>query len=93
MDPRIQIRIHTKMSWIRNTDANFALLCVAGVRRVDGLRCLDVMREMEEGLLLLTGGRDKRGGPLLTFPQSPRRERARPEDYKKLLDYLVGVPW
>jgi triple functional domain protein len=51
------------------------------------------MREMEEGLLLLTGGRDKRGGPLLTFPQSPRRERARPEDYKKLLDYLVGVPW
>jgi triple functional domain protein len=67
--------------------------CGAGVRRVDGLRCLDVMREMEEGLLLLTGGRDKRGGPLLTFPQSPRRERARPEDYKKLLDYLVGVPW
>ncbi len=22
MDPRIQIRIHTKMSWIRNTDQN-----------------------------------------------------------------------
>jgi hypothetical protein len=66
---------------------------VTGVRRVDGLRCLDVMREMEEGLILLTGGRDRRGGPVLTLPQTTRRERARPEDYKKLLDYLVGVPW
>jgi triple functional domain protein len=52
-----------------------------------------VVKEMEEGLVLLTGGRDRRGGPLLTFPQSSRRERARPEEYKKLLDYLIGVPW
>ncbi|XP_023330642.1 triple functional domain protein isoform X4 [Eurytemora carolleeae] len=65
---------------------------LSGARRVDGLRCLDVMKEMEEGLALLTGGRDRRGGPVLTLPQNPRRERARPEDYKKLLDYLLGVP-
>ena len=73
--------------------SNLILDLITGVRRVDGLRCLDVMREVEEGLILLTGGRDRRGGPVLTLPQTPRRERARPEDYKKLLDYLVGVPW
>ena len=60
---------------------------------MDGLRCLDVLKEVEEGLVLLTGGRDRRGGAVLTFPQTPRRERARPEDYKKVLEYLLGVPW
>ena len=62
-------------------------------RLVGGLRCLDVMREMEEQLVTLTGGRDRRGASLLSFHQNPRRERAKPEEYKKLLDYLLGVPW
>ena len=62
-------------------------------RLVGGLRCLDVMREMEEQLVTLTGGRDRRGASLLSFQQNPRRERAKPEEYKKLLDYLLGVPW
>ena len=62
-------------------------------RLVGGLRCLDVMREMEEQLVILTGGRDRRGAPIISFHQNPRRERAKPEDYKRLLDYLLGVPW
>ena len=62
-------------------------------RLVGGLRCLDVLREMEEQLVILSGGRDRRGAPLLSFHQNPRRERAKPEDYKRLLDYLLGVPW
>ena len=62
-------------------------------RLVGGLRCLDVMREMEEQLVTLTGGRDRRGASLLSFHQNPRRERAKPEEYKRLLDYLLGVPW
>ena len=62
-------------------------------RLVGGLRCLDVMREMEEQLVILSGGRDRRGAPIISFHQNPRRERAKPEDYKRLLDYLLGVPW
>ena len=58
-------------------------------RLVGGLRCMDVMREMEEHLVILAGGRDRRGAPILSFPQNPRRERAKPEDYKRLLDYLL----
>ena len=61
-------------------------------RVVGGLRLLDVLREMEEQVVLLTGARDRKGTPILTFPQNPRRERAKPEDYKRLLEYLLGVP-
>ena len=62
-------------------------------RLVGGLRCLDVIREMEDHLVVLTGARDRKGTPILTFPQNPRREKAKPEDFKRLLDYLLGVPW
>ena len=62
-------------------------------RLVGGLRCMDVAREMEDQLVMLTGGRDRRGASILSFHQNPRRERAKPEEYKRLLDYLLGVPW
>ena len=57
------------------------------------MRCRDVGREVEEQLVLLTGGRDRRGGALLTLGQNPRRERAKPDDYKRLLEYLLSLPW
>ena len=62
-------------------------------RLVGGLKCSDMRREMEDQLVILTGGRDRRGAPVLSFLQNPRREKAKSEDYKKLLDYLIGVPW
>ena len=65
----------------------------SGPRRLDGLRAIDVMGVLQEQLAILSGGRDRRGGALLTFPATPRRERAKPEDYRTLLQYLLGVPW
>ncbi|XP_059088154.1 triple functional domain protein-like isoform X1 [Tigriopus californicus] len=65
---------------------------LAGRRRPDALRAVDVMGVLQEKLAILSGGRDKRGGALVTFPATPRRERAKPEDYKILLQYLIGVP-
>lgn len=59
---------------------------------MDGQRALELMPLLQERLVVLTGGRDRRGGPLLSFPASPRRERAKPEDYKKLLQYLMSIP-
>ena len=50
------------------------------------------MGVLREQLAVLSGGRDRRGGPVITFQASPRRERAKPEDYKTLLQYLFGVP-
>lgn len=63
-----------------------------GQRRSDALRAVDVMGVLQEKLAILSGGRDKRGGAIVTFPATPRRERAKPEDYKLLLQYLIGVP-
>ena len=68
-------------------------MLLAGPRTVGGLRCRDVGREVEEQLVLLTGGRDRRGGALLTLGQNPRRERAKPDDYRRLLEYLLSLPW
>ena len=68
-------------------------MLLAGPRTVGGLRCRDVGREVEEQLVLLTGGRDRRGGALLTLSQNPRRERAKPDDYRRLLEYLLSLPW
>ena len=66
---------------------------VPGPRRLDGLRAVDVMGVLQEHLAILSGGRDRRGGAIVTFPATPRRERAKPEDYRTLLQYLLGVPW
>ncbi|XP_045464356.1 kalirin isoform X2 [Harmonia axyridis] len=59
---------------------------------MDGQRALELMPLLQERLVVLTGGRDRRGGPVLSFPASPRRDRAKPEDYRRLLQYLMSIP-
>nr|CAD7453164.1 unnamed protein product [Timema tahoe] len=75
-------------SWHSSTQT----LSRVGSRRMDGLRALDVMSLLQERLAVLTGGRDRRGGPVLSFPATPRRERAKPDDYRRLLQYLLAIP-
>lgn len=59
---------------------------------MDGPRALDVAALLQERVAVLSGGRDRRGGPVLSFPATPRRERAKPEDYRRLLQYLLSIP-
>lgn len=59
---------------------------------MDGIRAAEVLPLLQERLAILPGGRDRRGGPVLLFPSTPRRERAKPEDYKRLLQYLFAIP-
>lgn len=56
------------------------------------LRCIDVMSLMQDQLAILAGGRDRRGGPIITFPSSGRRDKAKAEDYRLLLQYLMSIP-
>ncbi|VEN42847.1 unnamed protein product [Callosobruchus maculatus] len=60
--------------------------------RMDGQRGCELMPLLQERLVVLTGGRDRRGGPVLHFPANARRERAKPEDYRRLLQYLMAIP-
>lgn len=58
---------------------------------MDG-RARDILPLLQERIVYLTGGRDRRGGPLLCFPANPRRERLKPEDLRRLLSYLIMIP-
>jgi kalirin len=51
------------------------------------------MGVLQEHLAILSGGRDRRGGAIISFPETQRREKAKPEDLRDLLQYLFGVPW
>ncbi|XP_050733039.1 triple functional domain protein-like isoform X4 [Eriocheir sinensis] len=61
-------------------------------KRIDGLRAVDVMTILHEKVAYLSGGRDQRPGPILTFPASTRRERLKHDDYRPLLQYLMQIP-
>uniref|UniRef100_A0A671XKQ1 Uncharacterized protein n=1 Tax=Sparus aurata TaxID=8175 RepID=A0A671XKQ1_SPAAU len=43
-------------------------------------------------LFLPKGGRDRRGGPVLTFPARSNHDRIRPEDLRRLIAYLATIP-
>uniref|UniRef100_A0A4W3J5E4 Rho guanine nucleotide exchange factor 25 n=1 Tax=Callorhinchus milii TaxID=7868 RepID=A0A4W3J5E4_CALMI len=38
------------------------------------------------------GGRDKHGGPILTFPARSNHDRIRQEDLRRLISYLANIP-
>lgn len=60
--------------------------------KMDIVRAAEVLPLLQERLALMPGGRDRRGGLLLLFPTTPRRERAKPEEYRRLLQYLTAIP-
>nr|XP_013189026.1 unnamed protein product [Amyelois transitella] len=57
-----------------------------------GARALDVLPLLQERVAALTGGRDRRGGPIIWFPANSRRDRVAPDDYRRLLHYLTSIP-
>ncbi|XP_037067885.1 triple functional domain protein-like [Pollicipes pollicipes] len=59
---------------------------------MDGLRAVDVMPLLRDRVALLTGARDPRGGPILTFPASARRDRTGHEDLCQLMRYMYQIP-
>ncbi|KAM7356678.1 trio Rho guanine nucleotide exchange factor [Cochliomyia hominivorax] len=59
---------------------------------MDGQRARDILTLLQERVVFLTGGRDRRGGPLLCFPATPRRDRLKPDDLRRLLSYLIMIP-
>ncbi|XP_043215264.1 kalirin-like isoform X2 [Amphibalanus amphitrite] len=59
---------------------------------MDGLRAMDVLPLLRDRVALLTGARDPRGGPILTFPASARRDRTGHEDLIQLMQYMYQIP-
>uniref|UniRef100_A0AAR2K2S8 non-specific serine/threonine protein kinase n=1 Tax=Pygocentrus nattereri TaxID=42514 RepID=A0AAR2K2S8_PYGNA len=44
------------------------------------------------GTVSFSRGRDRRGGPVLTFPARSNHDRIRQEDLRRLIAYLAGIP-
>lgn len=57
-----------------------------------GVRALDIITLLQERVAFISGGRDNRGGPIVSFPSTSKRERIKPEDLKKIISYLFNIP-
>uniref|UniRef100_A0A671XK49 non-specific serine/threonine protein kinase n=1 Tax=Sparus aurata TaxID=8175 RepID=A0A671XK49_SPAAU len=67
-------------------------LCVSGFHRNEDMKAIDVLPILKEKVAFLSGGRDRRGGPVLTFPARSNHDRIRPEDLRRLIAYLATIP-
>uniref|UniRef100_W5ME09 non-specific serine/threonine protein kinase n=2 Tax=Lepisosteus oculatus TaxID=7918 RepID=W5ME09_LEPOC len=63
-----------------------------GSFRNDGIKASDVLPVLKEKVAFVSGGRDKRGGPILTFPARSNHDRIKQEDLRRLVQYLATVP-
>ncbi|XP_070303091.1 kalirin isoform X3 [Salvelinus sp. IW2-2015] len=71
-----------------DTDAFFK----TGSFRNDGIKASDVLPVLKEKVAFVSGGRDKRGGPILTFPARSNHDRIKHEELRQLVTYLSTVP-
>ncbi|XP_038850431.1 triple functional domain protein-like isoform X1 [Salvelinus namaycush] len=56
------------------------------------MKAVDVLPILKEKVAFISGGRDRRGGPVLTFPARSNHDRIRTEDLRRLIAYLAGIP-
>ncbi|XP_068458153.1 kalirin-like isoform X2 [Clinocottus analis] len=67
-------------------------LATAGSGKAECVRAVDVLTVLREKVAFVSGGRDKRGGPILTFPARTNHDRIKQEDLSLLVIYLATVP-
>uniref|UniRef100_A0A4W5JUT2 Trio Rho guanine nucleotide exchange factor a n=1 Tax=Hucho hucho TaxID=62062 RepID=A0A4W5JUT2_9TELE len=58
----------------------------------EDMRAMEVLPILKEKVAFLSGGRDRRGGPVLTFPSRSNHDRIRADDLRSLIAYLAGIP-
>ncbi|XP_067366438.1 triple functional domain protein isoform X5 [Channa argus] len=64
----------------------------SGFHRNEDMKAIDVLPILKEKVAFLSGGRDRRGGPVLTFPARSNHDRIQPEDLRRLIAYLATIP-
>ncbi|KAJ8282297.1 hypothetical protein COCON_G00048160 [Conger conger] len=74
------------------TDSDTDAFFKTGSFRNDGIKASDVLPVLKEKVAFVSGGRDKRGGPILTFPARSNHDRIKQEDLRRLVTYLSTVP-
>ncbi|XP_067266679.1 kalirin isoform X3 [Chanodichthys erythropterus] len=74
------------------TDSDTDAFFKTGSFRCEGIKASDVLPVLREKIAFVSGGRDKRGGPILTFPARSNHDRIKQEDLRRLVTYLSTVP-
>ncbi|XP_064646133.1 triple functional domain protein-like isoform X3 [Lineus longissimus] len=64
----------------------------SGTRRSETVRAAEVVPLLRERIAFLSGGRDRRGGPVLTVPSQAQPDKVPYDDLKTLMLYLASVP-
>ncbi|XP_046887928.1 triple functional domain protein [Hypomesus transpacificus] len=64
----------------------------SGFHDHEDMKAIDVLPILKEKVAFLSGGRDRRGGPVLTFPARSNHDRFRQEDLRRLITYLAAIP-
>ncbi|KAM8904892.1 kalirin-like isoform 3-T3 [Spinachia spinachia] len=67
-------------------------LPTAGSGKAECVRAVNVLTVLREKVAFVSGGRDKRGGPILTFPARTNHDRIKQEDLSRLVTYLATIP-
>ncbi|KAM4608414.1 LOW QUALITY PROTEIN: kalirin-like [Polymixia lowei] len=75
-----------------SNDSDAEAFFKTGSFRSDGIKASDVLPVLKEKVVFVSGGRDKRGGPILTFPARSNHDRIKQEDLRRLVTYLSTVP-
>lgn len=58
---------------------------------MDGIRALDLLPLLQDRFAFLSGV-DNRGGPIIFFPATQKRERLKPDDVRRVISYYIGIP-
>ncbi|XP_050988346.1 triple functional domain protein isoform X3 [Labeo rohita] len=83
------------VGFVRNRQGRLTEWCPAydkGFHRNEDMKAIEVLPILKEKVAFLSGGRDRRGGPVLTFPARSNHDRIRQEDLRRLIAYLAGIP-
>lgn len=55
------------------------------------LRAFDLLPLLQERFAMVTGGRDRRGGSIIYLPATPKRDRIKLDDYRRLFSYMINI--
>ncbi|CAH3018961.1 unnamed protein product [Porites evermanni] len=75
-----------------SSDSDLSSIFGAGDGRWEGLRAKDIIELLQDKIAILYGGKDRRGGRIITFPARSRAAEIDRVSLTRLLTYLASIP-
>ncbi|XP_020600716.1 triple functional domain protein-like isoform X7 [Orbicella faveolata] len=75
-----------------SSDSDLSSIFSSGEGRWEGLRAKDILDLLQQKIAILYGGRDRRGGPIISFPARSKAAEIERSSLTRLLAYLASLP-